>query len=392
MKDKSENKICQNCEKDFVIEPDDFGFYEKIKVPLPTFCTDCRRQRRWAWRNKMSLFNRKCDLCGKGVVSIYAPDSGLTIYCNKCWWSDKWDAKSYGSDYDFSKTFFSQFRELIRKVPHMSVVNDDGIASLNCEYTHDWWFSKNCYMCFSGWHAENAMYCFFSLAGKDIVDCMNLRSKNEFLYECIRCATSYCHSSKHLFGCCAIKHGQYCILNKEYSKEEYFKLRDKLIEHMKKTGEYGEFFPASMSNFGYNETMAMEYFPLSKEEAKKGGYKWWDKIQKTINKETLKSEHIPDSILDISENILNEVLTCVECGRNYKIIQNEFTFYKKYSIPIPRKCFFCRNSDRLKLENSLKLWHRKCMNIGCQNEFETSYAPNRPEIVYCEKCYQQEVY
>ncbi len=28
----------------------------------------------------------------------------------------------------------------------------------------------------------------------------------------------------------------------------------------------------------------------------------------------------------------------------------------------------------------------------CPNEFETSYAPDRPEIIYCEKCYQQEVY
>ncbi len=27
----------------------------------------------------------------------------------------------------------------------------------------------------------------------------------------------------------------------------------------------------------------------------------------------------------------------------------------------------------------------------CPNEFETSYAPDRPEIVYCESCYQSEV-
>jgi hypothetical protein len=27
----------------------------------------------------------------------------------------------------------------------------------------------------------------------------------------------------------------------------------------------------------------------------------------------------------------------------------------------------------------------------CQNEFETPYAPARPEIVYCEQCYQTEV-
>ena len=171
---------------------------------------------------------------------------------------------------------------------------------------------------------------------------------------------------------------------------------------MKKGGEYGEFFPASMSNFGYNETIAQEYFPLSKEEAIKKGYKWWGKLQKTEGKETLRSEQIPDSIVDVSDSILNEVLACIECRRNYKIVQNELNFYKKHSIPIPRKCFYCRNSVRLKLENPFKLWHRTCM-CGkenhfhskvkpCREEFETSYAPDRPEIIYCEKCYQQEVY
>ena len=197
---QSENKTCQNCKKDFIIEPDDFGFYEKINVPAPTFCPECRRQRRNAWRNTFSLYSRKCASCAKSVISLYAPDSEITIYCNKCWWSDKWDAKSFGVDYDFSQPFFSQFRELIGKVPHMSVINDDNIASLNCEYTQDWWFSKNCYMCFSGWYVENVMYSFFILAGRDMMDCMNIRSKSEWLYECIITSLSY-----------QVKYSQFCL-------------------------------------------------------------------------------------------------------------------------------------------------------------------------------------
>lgn len=66
-----------------------------------------------------------------------------------------------------------------------------------------------------------------------------------------------CHSSRDLFGCSGIRHGKYCILNKEYSKKEYFKLKDKLIEHMKKTEEWGEYFPSKMSHFGYNETIVL---------------------------------------------------------------------------------------------------------------------------------------
>jgi len=46
MEHKNETKNCQNCKKDFTIEQDDFSFYEKIKVPPPTFCPECRYKRR----------------------------------------------------------------------------------------------------------------------------------------------------------------------------------------------------------------------------------------------------------------------------------------------------------------------------------------------------------
>lgn len=578
---QSETKNCQNCKNSFVIEPEDFGFYEKINVPPPTFCPDCRRQRRWAWRNNMSLYSRHCAMCSKPVVSIYSPGSEITVYCNKCWWSDKWDPKSYAAEYDFSKPFFSQFRELIKKVPHMAVVNDDGIASVNCEFTHDWWFSKNCYMCFSGWHVENVMYSFFVLAGRDITDCLIIRSKSErlydcymtsngynikysninkacidsqFLYDCIECQdclmctglrnkryhyknkeyskeeyekilenykldtwsgvqrakeeynkfilnhprryallfrcqssqgdiisdsknvkysfigknsencrysdffgdssgpdkdcyditmsggvsesyesvvadhsqmnmfgllsvksqdikySHHCHNCKHIFGCIGLRNANYCIFNKQYTKEEYEELTQKIIKqtnevpYTDKSGniyKYGEFYPIELSYFGYNETNAIEEFPLSQDQAVSKGYKWEENIQRTTGKETIKTESIPDSIKDVDDKILEEVLACTECKRNYRIVQNELIFYKKMEVPIPRKCFYCRHEERVGRRNPFRFWHRSCMcdkkshfhkKERCPNEFETTYSPERPEIVYCEKCYQAEVY
>jgi len=562
-----ETKNCQNCKKDFNIEPDDFSFYEKIKVPLPTFCPDCRRQRRHSWRNVMSLYSSKCKLCDKSVVTLYAPDSGIIVYCNKCWWSDKWDPKDYGMDYDFSRPFFEQFKELMYKVPHMSIVNDDGIASLNCEYTHDVWFAKNCYMMFSGWHIENVMYSYFINAGKEIVDCFLGYSDTEYIYECINCNhcyrlknsewsrscinsqflydcqdcsdcfmstglrhkkyyfknkqyikeeyekilkeykldtasgveraqkeydefilkyprryvwfkqcnnclgdilsyskntrnsfilkkcenckysdfggnqkdsydltmsgelsecyegaivdhsqfnffglysvksqdikyTQHCHNCKYVFGCDALRNNNYCILNKQYTKEEYQELIPKIIKHMNdmpyldKKGniyKYGEFFPTQISPFGYNETTAIDSYPLNKEKALENGYKWQNNIQRTVGRETLEWKDISDSIDKIEDSILNEILCCNLCERNYKIVPNELVFYKKMGIPIPRKCFHCRHANRLKKINPFKLWHRSCMHEGCTNKFETSYAPERPEIVYCESCYQKEV-
>jgi len=221
--------------------------------------------------------------------------------------------------------------------------------------------------------------------------------------------SQHCHSSKYLFGCISLKHKKYCILNKQYTQNEYEELIDKIKKQMdeipfvdKNNIEYkfGEFFPSELSPFGYNETVAMEYVPLLKKQVLDKHFNWQDNIQKTTDKGTLAIDQIPDSINDVSDLILDEILSCVDCGRNYKIIPNELIFYHKMKIPIPRRCFHCRNILRVNRTNPFKLWHRRCMcekenhdhQGKCQVEFETSYAPERPEIIYCERCYQNEVY
>ena len=99
--EKMENRNCQNCKKDFVIEQEDFNFYEKIKVPPPTFCPECRFIRRLCFKNERSLYKRECDLCHKKIISMYDENVTFPIYCPECWRSDKWDPMSYGLDYDF---------------------------------------------------------------------------------------------------------------------------------------------------------------------------------------------------------------------------------------------------------------------------------------------------
>jgi hypothetical protein len=106
----------------------------------------------------------------------------------------------------------------------------------------------------------------------------------------------------------------------------------------------------------------------------------------------MSSLDLPDSINDVSEEIIKEIISCSDCKKAYRIINSELQFYKRIGLPLPRKCHNCRFLDRFKFINKPKLYHRQCMKEGCSNEFETSYAPDRPEIVYCERCYQQEVY
>lgn len=163
----SETKICQNCQREFVIEPEDFAFYEKIKVPPPTFCPECREQRRIAFRNERSLFKRKCDLCGAKVISRVSPDKPYPMYCKNCWWSDKWNPLSYGRDYDFQKSFFEQFKELLFSVPHVSIFNANMV---NSEWVNQETDDKNCYLNVGGHYNQDSAYNTYEIRGKYCFD------------------------------------------------------------------------------------------------------------------------------------------------------------------------------------------------------------------------------
>lgn len=177
-----------------------------------------------------------------------------------------------------------------------------------------------------------------------------------------------CFNSSDLFGCTALNRKKHCIFNKQYSPAEYEKLKEKIITHMKKTGEYGEFFPPQISPFCYNETVAYEYFPLTKDEVLKKGWKW---------KDPDKREYQPPT---------KEILACEKCKKNYKIIEQEAKFYKKQSLEVPKLCPDCRHCARIAQRNPHRLHNRHCDK--CETKIQTTYSPDRPEIIYCEKCYQ----
>jgi len=591
-----QKRTCQNCGQEFTIESDDFGFYEKMKVPAPTFCPDCRLQRRLAQRNERSLHRRKCDAPGhaENIISIYAPNRKLVVYDQDYWWSDSWDASQYGQEYDFSKPFFEQFHELLNRTPLIALFDSKSVDSQFCNITVE---HKNCYLVSAGWGNEDSMYGNRISYCKNSMDCYvchkleyayeNVNCKNSyqlffsrnsescnnsyFLYDCRGCSDcvcctglrnkqyyifnqpytkedyqkrvedmdlgnrktitylknklrelylssvhrfaniyrsvdavgdniedskncqycfdlpgdaenckycnwatfglkdSYdtgpgtggksemtyegvsigvnnancafgtivwyssdvrygfnCHNCQHVFGCVSLRNKQYCILNKQYSKEEYEILLPKIIEHMNampyvdmvgRIYKFGEHFPSEISPFSYNDTVAQEYFPLTKEEAERSGYHWAEKDNSDYGS-TISFKNLPDYIGDVKEDILEQVIECEhkdkcehQCPGAYRITSAELAFYKKFNIPLPMLCFNCRHYDRLAERNPIRLLSRTCQcsgvssqngehkntathqhgTIPCNKEFQTSYSPDRPEIVYCESCYNAEV-
>lgn len=562
-----ESKSCQNCTKEFNIESDDFSFYEKVKVPPPTWCPSCRMTRRLAFGNAWGVYFRNCDKCGKKTLTMYRPENKAKVFCDPCWWADDWDGTEYAMDYDPSRNFLEQWRELRDKTPHFA--KDALYTSLkNCEYTNAIAFSKDCYMSFWADYCEYVYHSSLLNGVKDSMDvlraykselcyesagigrcsktyfssecddcndvwfsrncygcincfgCVNLRGKSyciwneqyskeeyaqkiaefglgtrdgiqnayeqtkefwskhpyreytgnslnvnvsgDYIYEsknakdsymtsgvedsrycqfvsvpkaenCMdyygwgngarliyECAVSgediqsikfsygmfatgmeseycgWCVGSKNNFGCANLKRKQYCILNKQYSKEEYEKLRERIIEDMSKNPyidskgraySYGEFFPPEFSLFPYTDSNASRFIEKTKDEALKEGYIWEDR-EEPVYQKTLNGNNLPQSILETEETITKEIIECNTCKKCYRIAPGEFVLCQKLGVPIPANCPKCREKRRFALINKPHDSHKtNCDN--CKKEIETMHNPSSGKIIYCVSCYQQ---
>ena len=239
---QKEIRNCQNCKKDFIIEPDDFSFYEKMKVPAPTFCPECRRQRRLAWYNLVNLFHRNCDLCGEKFISMYPAEIPYVVYCPKCWWSDKWNFQDFGMDYDFSKPFFTQFDELLHKSPLLglsinstttvgSPFNNHAADLKDCYLTFETTFNQECaygssiirsHESFSSSMVMDTDLCYDCMCIYKSSRVVGTRGNNRFCLDCY--FVRDCENCQDCFMCSGLRNKKFCFKNKQYSKEEYKEL------------------------------------------------------------------------------------------------------------------------------------------------------------------------
>ncbi|MFC1810526.1 hypothetical protein ACFLZH_03435 [Patescibacteria group bacterium] len=286
-----------------------------------------------------------------------------------------------------------------------------GINITNCENStgDNLKDDKNMHMCFD---MQNSQDCAFCAEGDAIstYDANNLYYNPELNLDILSNLASnrisfsmftfycndmqYCdliYNSNDLFGCVGLKRKKFCILNKQYTEEEYRSMRDRIIEHMKKTGEWGEFFPNTMSHYGYNESLAYEYYPLERSEVEANGWKWRDRDSKMSEVEkTVNATELPDKIDDVDDEILNWAIKSAKSEDLFKIIPQELEFYKRFGLPLPQLTPFERHMERQLLRNPRHIFDRKCDN--CHADIKSSYAADRSEKVYCEKCYLTEVY
>ncbi len=285
------NQICANCNTQFLTTNSDLGFYKKISpsfnghtfdVPPPKLCPDCRQQRRIVWRNERSLYNRECSKTGKKIIAMYPPDSLFPVYDNDVWWSDQFDARGYGRDFDFSKSFFEQLSSLRDQVPHFALAVAKPTME-NSDYCNHAGYLKNCYLIYNVDYDEQCMYgkgmnrCF------DCLDCFKLYD-SEACYECLNCYNckfctylwdslncSECHFSYNLIGCkncflCVnLQNKEYFIKNEKYSSEEWKKKVESLKNEfsnerlLQKLSQAKAYFPVKRINENNTENCNGDY-------------------------------------------------------------------------------------------------------------------------------------
>ena len=242
----------------------------------------------------------------------------------------------------------------------------------------------DCEDCFNVRDCSKCKDCYDNLANEESELCLEVDTSYE-LYNSKFCTygvslrdVTYCEQCFKLedcFGCIGMKQEKNLILNKKYTKEEYGKMMKRIKEHMLKT-------------WPYNITTAYGYYPLTKEEALGKGYMWHEEQQEA--KHFGKKYEIPIDINDVDESICDKILVCEKTGKNYKVIPQEFKFYKTFNLPIPRISPDQRYKDLLALQPPKKLRDTTCHT--CKIPIKTVYPEESGYKVVCEKCYLEKVY
>lgn len=544
----------QRCEltgRIFTVSEAEQNYCRQNGLPLPRQHPVERIRHLFTFRNRIHLYNSTCALSGVKMFSCIPPAAKRVVYDVDAWESDRWEARNYGRDYDFSRPFFEQYRELLETtpIPNLAVIRS---TMENSDYTNGITGAKNCYLLFAAAYNEECLFSSNVNHSTNVVDCTHvehcelcyssthlfrcynlrysencnncsdgaflsscnscrncfgcvnlfnreyhffneklsreeylrriaeidmgsaavveqytarfaefkesfpvkyttgtfnenssgdylnqtrrctncyfvteaedvewsvwlLRSKSSFffaayglgselIYSSVACGDNaynlkfcvdcwpgardleYCmftgYGSSNCFGCVSLKKASYCILNKQYSKGEFLELVARIKKQMHQTGEYGQFFPGSLSHFYYNQSDADAFMPASKELVTGLGYRWEDRTSDKL----IDPLPLPDNIREATDEVLQRQYSCARTKKAYRITKQELDFYRRQGVPLPRVAPLERVIERSRAVAIRELTSSSCRH--CHKPLQTPFG-NHPGGVLCEGCYQQ---
>ncbi|MFH0769955.1 MAG: hypothetical protein V1926_01105 [Candidatus Peregrinibacteria bacterium] len=256
-------------------------------------------------------------------------------------------------------------------------------------------------------NGDNLKYC-FNLAGEQANDCRDLSFFGrgvELVYESVGCGNNVsrlcfcyicrnqssdlfycisCDACRHCFGCVGLWRKEYCILNKQYTKETYEETVMKLIEHMRRTNEWGAFFPLAFNPTPYNRSVAYRYYPISEEEARRQGCTWFEE-DVVDYPGAIAAAALPDALPKTEEPI---VVKSAFSGRPFNITTREIQRYRTMHVPLPRTSYEERMNKRAEQLGRPELYQRTCMKTG--KTLLSPYPPEAPYTIWDREEYEKE--
>ncbi len=169
----------------------------------------------------------------------------------------------------------------------------------------------------------------------------------------------HCENCSFILWCVWLRNKSYCILNKQYTKEERYEKVDEIFTQMEKDWQLWEFFPATMNPFYFNDTAAYLIDPsftkeevtakwyLRRDEPIKVDIPEWMEIVKTSelwDYEWFDSEWNRSINADILKKVIQD-----EQWNVYRIIPMEYKFLVKHGLPLPRKHWLERMKENFRI-------------------------------------------
>lgn len=309
----------------------------------------------------------------------------------------------------FGEEEIQSYQDLLKRVPQRAKITQNTTNSSG-SYLRN---AKNLHFCYDAANAEDCRYCTWFIDGNNCMDFF-ARGESQRCYE-VSGGGDTCYGnafvamifgSKHLyycdlcfycsdcFACVGLKNKQYCIFNKQYTKEEYEIKVAELIEYMETTGEWGEFFPIHYSPYSYNESVAQEYYPLQKDAAQELWYKWMLDVPSLDVPEDMVSIEAKDLPLlpspEDKSKITSSAIRCQKTGEPFRITPQEFDFYQKMRLPLPKLHWKERQIERLRSRPERDLYLRRC--DSCEKDVVSVYPESTQQKVHCGGCRGQSIF
>lgn len=204
------------------------------------------------------------------------------------------------------------------------------IGSTNCSYLI---MGKNAHYFCKGYADSSEFGYTAHLLGANI----GAFSYSLFGGECLT-YSAFCYGCSHCFGCVGLRNKSYCLLNTQYTKQEYFELVPKVVGHMTALGEFGEWFPQHLAPHSYQESSIHEFFhPIPLETARSRGYRVIAEEQPDAKAHSLDGNLLPDLLSEEElQKLQNKAISCAETQQRFNFQKQELEFYLRNNIPAPR--------------------------------------------------------